>query len=100
MTISFQPKRRASSEKAPGPSRPMAADTAINWVITNFESEKLQNCGGSQERAIPRHSMPARGLNIGVRKPTRMKRPLSRRNAADRESAGVNRSDEDTQRTP
>jgi hypothetical protein len=100
MTISFQPKRRASREKAPGPRRAIAAETAINWVIANFESEKLHNCGGNQERAIPRHSMPTRGLNIGVRKPMRMKMPLSRRNAADRDRAGVTRSDEDTQRIP
>src|ERR1700731_4709166 len=68
MTISFHPKRRASSEKAPGPRRAMAAAMPIIGASASFDSKGLNDCRGNQENAIPRLSRHARRLRIGVRK--------------------------------
>src|SRR5580704_1214669 len=100
ITISFQPNRRASSEKAPGPRRAMAAEMAMTGASASFDSNGLNNCSGNQEKAIPRFSRPARRLRIGVRNPIRRQTPLNERTAKDTSTRSVTRSEDSKQRTP
>jgi hypothetical protein len=100
MMISFQPNKRASREKAPGPSRAMAAEMAMIGASASFDSKGLNNCSGNQEKAIPRLSRPARRLSNGVRNPISRPIPLSKRSAVDTNTISVMRSEDSRQRIP
>jgi hypothetical protein len=76
ITISFQPNKRASREKTPGPRKAIATKPAVTWNIISLESSKFPG------REVPKtatltHSRAARRLKIGVSSPSKMNRPVT-----------------------
>ena len=76
ITISRHPKSRASRENAPGPRKQIATHIAIVSALAHLDSNQPNAGSGNHESAIPRHSSPASGLRIGVRKPTKRDTPV------------------------
>jgi len=75
ITISFQPKIWASTEKAPGPIRAIATNIAISRKTTKFELSKPH--GSVVQTSAAAHSSAPSGLTIGVRNPISMKTPVN-----------------------
>jgi hypothetical protein len=75
ITISFQPKIWASTEKAPGPIRAIATSIAISRKTTIFEVSKPH--GNVVQTRVAAHSAAASGLTSGVKNPIRTKTPVN-----------------------
>lgn len=75
ITISFHPKMWASTEKEPGPIKPIATNIAISLKATKFEPSKPQ--GNVVQTRVATHSRAASGLTIGVKNPITMKTPVN-----------------------
>src|SRR5271165_614430 len=71
------PKRRASSEKAPGPRRPDATATMIAARVGGWKLKTFQFAVGSHENMMPSPPRAARLLATGVRNPNRSVAPLT-----------------------
>jgi hypothetical protein len=69
--ISQRPKRRASSENAPGPGRERTVAMTATKKIDRLVSNRLGVGTGSQESAKLRLPIPARVPANGVRNPIR-----------------------------
>jgi hypothetical protein len=76
MTISRRPKRRASSDKPPGPSNAIAAAMTIISKDTSLPSNRFPVGGGSHEIALPAMAIPIKTLTAGVRNPITRHAPL------------------------
>lgn len=75
ITISRRPKRRASSENAPGPSKAIAAAITIISKDAILPSNMFLVGGGSQESAFARLTIAIETLTTGVRNPMRTQAP-------------------------
>ena len=69
MKISRRPKRRASSEKAPGPTKRIAAAIAIKLASTSLLSKMFGVGAGIHERAYPIPPTITKRLATGVTHP-------------------------------
>ena len=77
MMISRRPKRRASSEKAPGPSKTSAADTTARLKAANVLMWWFAFIIKSDETPVMRYPTVAAALAAGVRKPTKIAAPTA-----------------------
>jgi hypothetical protein len=69
MMISRRPKRRASSENAPGPRNAIAAAIITAKIADGLASNRFGVETGIRASAIPIVPSPTRALTIGVRNP-------------------------------
>ena len=74
MTISRLPKRRESTEKAPGPSN--ARDIAITTIRPAVIPERLASGNANEAKATVKQDAAAMLLATGVRNPKRRHTPL------------------------
>src|SRR5882762_1402679 len=67
MVISRRPKRRASSENAPGPRQAIATAITVTSAVASLVSNKFGFGGGNHARAVPRLVRATRTALNGVR---------------------------------
>ena len=67
MVISRRPKRRASSENAPGPRQMIATAITVASAVASLVSNKFGFGAGNHERAVPRLVRATRTALNGVK---------------------------------
>ena len=77
MTISRRPNNRPSTEKAPGPSKAMAAAMMNTPTATSLASFKAKSGAGNHAIAIPKKQSPTSSPASGVKIPTARAVPLA-----------------------
>ncbi len=76
ITISRRPNKRPSREKAPGPSKAIAAAVMTIPKATSLASS-IREGAGNHESAIPKQHSPTKSPAIGVRNPEARATPLA-----------------------
>ena len=75
MIISRRPNKRASTDRAPGPSSTIALATVITRIANNFASTRLGAGEGNHENRMPAQPNAAMALAAGVRNPSNSDAP-------------------------
>jgi hypothetical protein len=100
MMISRRPKRRASSENAPGPSRTSATQMIARsrWVMELARAEPWLD--GNRTRFMITFPTAANPQQIGVRNPNRIEPPIATARLPRHQEEAVSRSGEDKIKIP
>lgn len=77
MMISRRPKRRASTDKAPGPSNTMAPATTISRIADSLNSIRLWVGAGNHDMVMLAQPNAVKMAPMGVRNPSSSDAPLA-----------------------
>jgi hypothetical protein len=77
MIISRRPNKRRSTERAPGPSKVIAAAMITTRNAGSGVLKRFEVAGGTQDRAIPMVASAISTPATGVRKPIKSATPLA-----------------------